>query len=341
MIEWVFMMKELHNKIKIHAEKEHFSGMVMVKRDDESLFESGFGYADRSEGRENTPGTRFGIASGCKLFTAVAICQLIERGMMSFHTPLKECIGIPFPHFDENVTIHHLLTHTSGIPDYFDEELMDDFEDLWKDTPMYLMSKGEDFLPFFQDAHMKFSPGERFHYNNAGYIILGLMIENLSEMTVQDYIQKHIFAPADMDASGYFRLDCLPENTAYGYIDEADHSWRTNMYSIPIQGGADGGAYVTGPDMLSFWEALLTNKLLNEDSTKLISEPHVRVKDGVNYGYGMWLNLPYKHHIMGYDPGVSFHSAYYPKENIKTVILSNKSSGAFGVSKLIESYFSK
>ncbi|WP_034759711.1 serine hydrolase domain-containing protein [Rossellomorea vietnamensis] len=339
MIEWVFTMNELHNLIKEHAETEQFSGSVMVKRDSESLLESAFGFADRSEGRKNNTDTRFGMASGCKLFTAVAICQLIEKGEVSFHTPVKEHFEGTFPHFDGNVTIHHLLTHTSGIPDYFDEEEMDDFEDLWKQTPMYLMRKGEDFLPLFQNDLMKFSPGERFHYNNAGYIILGLMIEKLSGMTVQEYINKHIFEPANMNASGYFRLDRLPENTAYGYIDETGSSWRTNMYSIPIQGGADGGAYVTGPDMLSFWEALLTNKLLNEESTRLISKPHVRVKEGVNYGYWMWLNLPHKHHVMGYDPGVSFHSAYYPKENIKTVILSNESSGAFDIMKLIESYF--
>jgi CubicO group peptidase (beta-lactamase class C family) len=337
----VITLNELHNMIKEHAETEHFSGTVLVQRDGESFLELAFGSADRSEGRENTLDTRFGIASGCKLFTAVAICQLIEKGEVSFHTPIKEYFEGTFPHFDESVTIHHLLTHTSGIPDYFDEEVMDDFEDLWKQPPMYLMRKGEDFLPLFQNGHMKFSPGERFHYNNAGYIILGLMIEKLSGMTVQQYIRKHIFEPANMNASGYFRLDRLPGNTAYGYIDESGGPWRTNMYSIPIQGGADGGAYVTGPDMLSFWEALLTNELLDEESTRLISEPHVRVKEGVNYGYGMWLNLPHKYHVMGYDPGVSFHSAYYPEENIKTVILSNESSGAFAIMKLIESYFNR
>jgi CubicO group peptidase (beta-lactamase class C family) len=332
-------MKELHSMIKEHAEKEHFSGTVIVKRQDELLVETAFGHADRSEGRENSVDTRFGIASGCKLFTAIAICQLVEKKRVSFHTPIKECLQVSFPHFDEHITIHHLLTHTSGIPDYFDEEVMDDFEDLWKQTPMYLMRKGEDFLPFFQNGRMKSFPGERFHYNNAGYIILGLIIENLSGMTVQDYIEKHIFMPGNMNSSGYFRLDRLPANTAYGYIDESDLTWRTNMYSIPIQGGADGGAYVTGPDMVSFWEALKMNKLLKEATTKRIFAPHVKVKEGLDYGYGMWLNLPNKHHVMGYDPGVSFHSAQYPEKDIKAVVISNKSSGAVGVLKLIETYF--
>ncbi|PFA67669.1 penicillin-binding protein [Bacillus sp. AFS015802] len=332
-------MKDLHIKIKEHAEKEGFSGTVIVKKQEELLVETAFGHADRSEGRSNSVDTRFGIASGCKLFTAVAICQLVEEERVSFHTPIKECLGSGFPHFDDKVTIHHLLTHTSGISDYFDEDVMDDFEELWKQTPMYLMRKGEDFLPLFQNGHMKFPPGERFDYNNAGYIILGLVIEKLSGKTVQEYIKEHIFGPANMHTSGYFRLDRLPANTAYGYIDEPEDSWRTNVFSIPIQGGADGGAYVTGPDMISFWESLLTNKLLSERGTKLISKSHAKVKEGVDYGYGMWLNQPDKHHVMGYDPGVSFHSAYYPEKDIKAVVLSNKSSGAFGVLKVIETYF--
>ncbi|MDX8343581.1 serine hydrolase [Rossellomorea sp. YZS02] len=331
-------MKQLSTIIQEHAEKSDFSGTVMVKKNGEVLVASAFGYSDRSARRENNIDTRYGIASGCKLFTAVAICQLVEKGILSFHTPIKECLSISFPHFDDRVTIQHLLTHTSGIPDYFDEEVMNDFEDLWKETPMYLIQKGEDFLPFFQDSPMKSHPGETFHYNNAGYIILGLVIENLSGLTVQEYIVKNIFTPASMNASGYFRLDRLPGNTANGYIEESENSWRTNIYSIPIQGGADGGAYVTGPDMISFWEALLSDKLLKNENTVRITEPHVNVKEGVDYGYGMWLNLPDKHHVMGYDPGVSFHSAHYMEKDLKVAVLSNKGSGAFEIYKLIENY---
>ncbi|MCA1062596.1 serine hydrolase domain-containing protein [Rossellomorea sp. AcN35-11] len=329
----------LNTMIHNHAEHNRFSGSVVIKEKESVLVNSSYGLADRSNRRPNLIDTRFGIASGCKLFTAVAICQLVEKQWISFHTSMKECLPYSFPHFDDSITIHHLLTHTSGIPDYFDEEVMDDFEELWKQTPMYLMTRGEDFLPFFQNEHMKFLPGERFHYNNAGYILLGLIIEKLSGLTVQEYIERHIFRTGMMNASGYFRLDRLPENTAYGYIDEPDHAWRTNFYSIPIQGGADGGAYVTGPDMVQFWEAFKSNKLLSEENTRRMTSPHVKVREGVYYGYGMWLNPPNKHHVMGYDPGVSFHAAHYPERDIKVAVLSNKSSGAFDLIKLIENYF--
>ncbi|MET0786577.1 MAG: serine hydrolase domain-containing protein, partial [Paenisporosarcina sp.] len=216
---------------------EDFSGVVYVKDDNEVLFESAFGFSNRAEEQLNTVHTRFGIASGCKLFTAIAICQLVENGVLAFDTRLNDCLDIDFPHFDENVTIHHLLTHSSGIPDYFDEETMDNFEDLWKQTPMYLLKDLTDFLPLFKNEKMMFKPGERFQYNNAAYIVLGLIVQQQIGLPFTDYIEKNLFKPSGMNDSGYFSLDRLPKNTASGYIDNEDGTWKTNVYSIPIKGG--------------------------------------------------------------------------------------------------------
>ncbi|SEA25072.1 Beta-lactamase [Thalassobacillus cyri] len=129
-----------------------FSGVVYIKERDEVTFQSAYGLAHRSARLSNTVHTRFGIASGCKLFTAIGICQLVETGAISFDTKLKDCLNLEFPNFDKNITIHHLLTHTSGISDYFDEEEMMDFEELWKDRPVYEMTSLHDFLPLFQDS---------------------------------------------------------------------------------------------------------------------------------------------------------------------------------------------
>ncbi len=164
---------ELKKVVNEKSENVEFSGVVYVKQGEEVLLESVYDYANRAEERLNNINTRFGIASGCKLFTAIGICQLVEEGILSFNTSLKDCLDISFPQFDERVTIHHLLTHTSGIPDYFDEEVMDDFEDLWKERPVYHMRTLKDFLPLFQSNEMKFEPGDRFHYNNARYIYWG------------------------------------------------------------------------------------------------------------------------------------------------------------------------
>ncbi|MFK3957959.1 serine hydrolase domain-containing protein [Guptibacillus hwajinpoensis] len=316
-----------------------FSGSIFVKQA-EKEYKVSSGYANRVEERLNKVNTRFGIASGSKLFTAIAIAQLVEKKQLSFEMKLRDCLDVSFPHFDANITIHHLLTHTSGIPDYFDEEVMEDFESLWKQTPMYLLKSLQDFLPLFQNGEMVAEPGKTFHYNNAAYIVLGLIIEQQTGMAFQHYIKENIFDPVGMKDSGYFSLDRLPQNTALGYIEDDDGSWRTNTYAIPIVGGSDGGAYVTAPDMVKFWEALLDFRLLNESLTGQLLSPHVDVKDWVSYGYGVWINARkgriVKYHVMGYDPGVSFHSAYYPESGYNMAVPSNHSDGAFDVMKEIE-----
>ena len=153
-----------------------FSGVLYALGKHGNFVNQAYGYANRADHLLNNSQTRFGIASGCKLFTAIAICQLVEKNKLSFDTKLADCLNIDFPFFDKEITIHHLLTHTSGIPDYFDEDVMDDFEDLWKNLPMYQMNHLKDFLPLFQNQKMMFSPGGKFHYNNAGYIVLGLIV---------------------------------------------------------------------------------------------------------------------------------------------------------------------
>ncbi|WP_164670353.1 serine hydrolase domain-containing protein [Virgibacillus doumboii] len=334
----------LDSIIEDSSNQAGFSGSVYIKKAEKIIFGQAYGYANRSEKLPNEIHTRFGIASGCKLFTAIGICQLVEKGFITFESRLNECLTIDFPYFDENITIHHLLTHTSGIPDYFDEEVMDDYEELWKDRPVYQMTGVDDFLPLFQSNKMKFHPGERFHYNNAGYIVLGLIIEKQTGIRFTDYIESEIFQQCGMNDSGYFSMDYLPANTALGYIDsKTDGTWKTNIYSIPAKGSADGGAFVTAPDMIKLWDALFNYELLSEKYTKLLLQPHVKVNDLVQYGYGIWMNKKdngvYKYHLMGYDPGVSFRSSVYPDLDLKVIIPSNKESGPFDVTIAIEDYF--
>ena len=340
------MKTNILKRITKAQEKVEFSGGILVKGNNDILTELSYGYANRSEQIENSTDTRFGIASGCKLFTSIAICQLVEAGKLSFESKLEDCLDVDFLNFAKGITIHHLLTHTSGIPDYFDEEIMDGFEELWVKNPMYLIRNLEDFLPLFQNQPMKFKVGERFHYNNAGYILLGLIVEEASQLEFSEYVEEHIFKKADMSDAGYFEFDSLPRHTALGYIDLPNGKWKTNIYSLPVKGGSDGGAFVTVNDMGNLWDSLLNNQLLNEEHTNKLLTPYVRTnnKNGF-YGYGVWIEKKedeiFKFHIMGYDPGVSFHSAFYPKTAIKTVICSNKSKGAFDIMREIEEEIQK
>lgn len=336
------MKMTMLNKVTAVMDEVDFSGTVLVKRNNDVLQQQSSGYANRADWILNNVETRFGIASGCKIFTAVAICQLVEKGQLSFESKLSEILDIPFTRFDEEITIHHLLTHTAGIPDYFDEEVMEDFADLWVNQPMYLMRNGRDFLPLFQHEPMKLAVGERFHYNNAGYILLGLIVEQVSGRHFDEYVTEKIFNRAGMEHSGYFELDALPSNTALGYIEKEDGSWKTNIYSVPVKGGADGGAFVTVEDMHRFWQALKKFELLGEAMTQQLLTPYIHTDEDFDrfYGYGVWIDKKEdcisKYHVMGYDPGVSFHSAFYPESGLVSVVCSNKSEGAFNVFKEIE-----
>lgn len=333
---------KINNLIEGKVREIDFSGVVFVQDKKDVVYESAHGYSNRADRLANKVETKFGIASGCKLFTAIAICRLVMEGKLDFDSKMSEVLGYAFPNFDKSVTVHHLLTHTSGIPDYFDEEVMEDYEDLWKSRPMYYIKQLEDFLPMFQNGEMMFPPGKRFYYNNAGFVLLGMIVEHITGEDFTHYIEKNIFIPCDMKGSGYFSFDQLPADTATGYIDNADGTWRSNMYSLPIKGGADGGAFVTAPDMAKLWNALMERQLLNEEMTSLLLTPHVEVDTDEYYGYGIWINKRndsiYKYHVMGYDPGVSFASGYYPESGSILVIPSNKADGPHKLMSVVEEY---
>ncbi|MFD0589100.1 serine hydrolase domain-containing protein [Paenibacillus sp. GCM10027627] len=316
-----------------------FTGAVSVLDGTGEAFEKGYGYANRSDKIGNGPDTRFGIASGCKIFTAVAICQLVERGALTFDTLLKDCVDEKFPLFDPSIRIHHLLCHTSGVPDYFDEETMDDFSALWKEVPNYSIRTVQDFLPLFQHRPMTFAPGEKFSYCNSGYILLGLVVEQVSGISFQSYVEKYIVEVCGMRDSGYFPLDRLPERTALGYI-ESDAGWRVNWYDLPIVGGPDGGAYTTVQDMDLFWEALLNHRLLSRDMTETMLASKAQSDESIHYGYGVWIVVRegaiFKYFVMGGDPGVAMRSSVYVKSRARAHVISNNGSGTWEIAMGIE-----
>ncbi|GFN31440.1 hypothetical protein PCURB6_17000 [Paenibacillus curdlanolyticus] len=232
---------------------------------------------------------------------------------------------------DPAITVHHLLTHTSGIPDYHDEEMMTGYEEIWTTVPMYHVTSPKCFLPLFQNHPMKFKPGTRFSYSNAGFIMLGLIVEQLTGLSFNDYVEQNIFQACGMNDSGYFRMDRLPERTALGYVGNDDH-WKTNQYSIPNVGGPDGGAYTTVYDLAKFWNALMNYQLLSKSLTERMLTPHAQDDEFIHYGYGVWMtminNEIFKYFVMGGDPGVVMQSSYYPRLNAEAHVLANVDRGA-------------
>ncbi|MCG7407359.1 beta-lactamase family protein [Paenibacillus sp. ACRRX] len=318
--------------MEIEGNHASFAGSILVHDGEQTVLQQAYGLANRSEQMANQVDTRYGMASGCKIFTAVAICKLVERGLLTFETPLHTCMDISGTSWSQEITIHHLLTHSSGVPDYFDEEYMTDYSELWQTTPMYTILSPRDMLPLFQDQPMKFNPGERFSYNNSGYILLGIIVENVSGMPFHAFVTQHVFEACGMRDSGYYRLDQLPERTATGYMLDKEGAWRTNMYSIPIMSLPDGGAFTTTADMDIFWTSLVNNRLLTEEITRTMLTPFVKSSEYVSYGYGVWINTVdnevIKYYVMGCDPGVGLISSLYMKTKARVHVLSNLTNGA-------------
>lgn len=328
-----------YNK-KVIQEKRQFSGSIHVQKDSRTLLSDSFGYAIHSEELINHPHTKFSVASGSKIFTSVAICMLIEAGKLSFDTKINDCLTIDFPNFNKEITIHHLLTHTSGVPDYFDEDEMDDYEELWQSIPMYHMRHVQAFLPMFQNEKMIGDVGASFKYNNTGYIILGLIVEQISGVDFTSFVESHIFQKIGMNDSGYYSADALPKHTAVGYIENEDGTWKSNVFSLPVKGGPDGGCYVTAKDMGTFWEALMNRALLSNEMTQVLLAPQEEVAENIFYGYGGYMETNeagvVKFIQMGYDPGVNFRAVHYPDQNLSIIVCSNQSEGAYEMLKEIE-----
>ncbi len=314
-----------------------YTGVVQLRQDSDVIWSKSYGYRQVADQLPNTINTRFGIASGTKLLTGVAVCQLVEQGKIQFESRLQDVLDFEFPNFDTNVTVYHLLTHTSGIPDYFDEETMDDFGALWIDRPTYTIHSPKDVLPLFQNQPMKFPPETRFHYNNAGFILLGLIIEAVSGQSYTEYVTDNILKPANMTHSGFFSMDRLPANTALGYVNYGEDNPQTNIFQIPYVGSSDGGVFVTASDVGHFWDALLGNTLLSPEMTQQMLKIHVKENDDpaddTHYGLGIWLqaqdNQPTAYYGVGTDPGVAFASAYIPTKNIDITLISNTETEEF------------
>ncbi len=327
------LAKTLDMVLEMHA----FSGIVSIRQAGDLRYERAMGYADRSNGIPNTVETRFGIASGTKFFTALAIGILIAEGKLDFSTKLKDCLTLPFPRCSPDITIRHLLTHTSGIPDYFDEEKVADFDYFHLAIPWYQLMGPRDYLPLFPDEEMKFTPGERFSYSNGGYILLGVVIEEQTGMRYQDFVEQAIFKALGMDQSGYFAMNQLPPKTALGYVEDSE-GWRTNIFNLPIVGASDGGAFTTAEDLARLWKAFWGYALLPRELVEVYARPYIKASatnGSISYGHGLWIHEDAdgnrQEYIMGSDAGVSFRSAVDRSKALEVTVLSNTSQGAWPV----------
>lgn len=334
--------EQLDQVIANKNREDLFSGVVLVKQDENELFRAACGYANRSWKIENRVDSRFRIASVSKLFTAVAILQLIEANKLNMHTSVVECLGLENTTIPKEATVQHMLTMTSGIADWFEEsgDWVENWATLCREHPIYLFRRNEDYLPLFINKTSNFPVGEKHQYNGAGYILLGLVIEKVSGIPYFDCIRQHIFEKAQMTRSDFVSLDDVSEEVAEGYIPiEKDNrviGWKRNIYSTTPEAAADGGATSTVDDLTRFSRALRTGQLLSEKFTKELLTPKVLERAEKlrgytwKYGYANFFLLDDSDQTVrwghtGEEDGVSCRLYYYPQQNLDVVILGNQS----------------
>jgi CubicO group peptidase (beta-lactamase class C family) len=325
------------------AAKDLFSGAVLITQGETRLYARAYGYASRAWRVPNALDTRFDTASVSKLFTAIATLQLIDRGLLSFDAPVVARLGLEGTALSKEVSVLHLLTHTSGIGDDADEEAGERYEDLWETKPNYSVKETRDFLPQFVNKPANFPPGGGCRYCNCGYVLLGLLIEAISGMTYREYVRANVFAEAGMTASDFLRMDRVNHNVAEGCDPIRDATgqivgWKKNIYSFPPIGSPDGGAHVTVADLDRFLRAVIAGKLLSPELTRAFLTPQVVHRRGGTwtemYGYGLRFHVDQTGKVYclekeGVNVGVSGITSHFPEQDITVTLLSNMEDGAW------------
>ncbi|MEV4688466.1 serine hydrolase domain-containing protein [Microbacterium sp. LWH3-1.2] len=295
---------------------EGFCGVVSARRGDQVLGEWSVGLADRTAGAPNTPETRFGLASGTKTFTALTTLSLIGDGVLRLDIRARELLENDLPLIADDVTIDHLLSHTSGIGDYLDEEI-DALAPL--SVPVQQLDSTPAYLPMLEGFPTKFPAGERFSYCNGGYVVLAIIAERVAGIPFADLVRKRVFEPAGMGASGFPRSDRLPPGTATGYKEDG----RTNVFELPVVGSGDGGAHSTAGDLHRFWRALLAGRIVDPSLVALLTERVIDdAGDGLGYSRGVWLDDD-DLIIVGGDHGVVAVSRHHPSTATTVTGLAN------------------
>jgi CubicO group peptidase (beta-lactamase class C family) len=319
------------------AAQTDFSGVALVDRDGRVELAKAYGLAHRGFEIPNELDTRFGIASGAKGFTALAVVSLIEEDVLELSTTARSVLGRDLPLIDDRVTVEQLLAHRSGIGDYFDEDADWKLEDYVLPVPVHELAGTEDYLAVLDGHASKFAPGERFAYCNGGFVVLALIAERASGVPFHELVAQRVCRPAGLTDTEFLRSDELPGRTATGYV-EVDGEWRTNVFHLPVRGSGDGGIYSTAADIGSLWQALFAGRIVSAEWVAEMVRPRSDAPaHSKRYGLGFWLHPSSDAVILeGCDAGVSFRSLHDPGPRTTLTVISNTSNGAWPIARYLE-----
>jgi CubicO group peptidase (beta-lactamase class C family) len=303
--------EKINQYMKAYTNLWAFSGSIIAVKDGQVLYNKAYGYANIEHKVPNTTKTKYRLWSITKQFTAAAILMLEERGLLNLNNSVKqhlpECAAL-----DERITIHHLLTHTSGIANYSNFPNSSDFHKVHHDRP--------ELIKLLMSTPLDFEPGTQWNYSNSGYYLLGVLIEKLSGKSYSEFLEENIFKPLGMMDTGVDDNKTIVENKASGYYLNGDsliHCDYTNMNLI----FSSGSLYSTVEDLILWDKALNSGKLLSRESIEKMNTPY---KNDYGYGVGIHMNNSRKvvHHNGGHE-GFLTEIHRYVDDDFTVVVLSN------------------
>ena len=297
---------------------DRFAGAVIVAKNGKPVFSQASGLADREKKISNQLGTQFRMGSMNKMFTAVAVLQLVQAGKIKLTDPLGKFLP-DYANKDvaSKVTVHHLLTHTGGTGDFFGPEF---------DAHRLELRTLQDYVKLYEKRDLKFEPGSRWEYSNYGFLLLGVIVEKVSGQSYYDYVREHVFKPAGMTST-----DSLPESESVpgrsiGYTREDGADWKPNTDTLPWRGTSAGGGYSTVEDLLRFANAIQSHKLLDAEHTDLLVTGKAETGRGDKYAYGFTDSTEAGVRCFGHGggaPGMNGELKICPQSGYVIAVLAN------------------
>jgi CubicO group peptidase (beta-lactamase class C family) len=342
---------DIDNLIEDLAKKDVFSGTVLIAKGEKIIYQKAVGFSNQTKNTKNNIETKFCVGSMNKMFTSVAIAQLVEKNKLNYTDKVVKYVpSLPAKIFGD-ITIEQLLTHTAGTGDFFRFPKFETIADTAKTINSY--------VSIGLDMPLLFKPGAKVEYSNYGFVLLGAVIESVSKMSYFDYVKQNICTVANMNSTDYYERDKTHENLAIGYASPppmpgaapkpmtGKEMREDNTKILEIKGNSAGGGYSTAIDLHKFSLALLSGKLLSAKSLETITTGKVTLLPAieaanlpeVKYGYGFGETYRNKNRMFGHTggaPGVDAQFEVYPDLGYTIVALANYDRATIPVMKLIQ-----
>lgn len=316
------MLQEVKVLIENLSEKDLFSGAVLIAKKDRILFSQAVGEASKRFHIENQTDTKFNLGSMNKMFTSLSIMKMVEKGQLDLDETIDSYLDKSWlpRSITKQVTIRHLLSHSSGLGSYFNPTFFGSSRDKYINL--------EDYKPLISNETLAFVPGERFQYSNTGMFLLGVILEKVSGKDYYRFVREEIFEPVGMENTDSYRMDHPVENLAIGYSKaENEFGYENNILKHVLRGGPAGGGFSTVEDLHNYALALTNEKIVGKPLLEMMWKDYYNTN---NYGYGFKVEDYDNEKVVGHSGGfygISADLSIFTRSGYIAIVLSNYEGG--------------